>query len=528
MQTLSISSWRASLRSLAGVIVLIGCAGHISNAFSQTDIKDVFQSQLACALIEPLFADMRVDPVYAMQGAECVALIPQNTQAYFLDDSCQTPVTFAATEPVSYCQQLLDADSLGEGAGIVEPVWTLSPGSRLDVGARSLDRVQQPYMQRLIYRTVDTANGVCSLEMRVYSPTITAENDSADDTAKPSMLALHGGSWSARGFGFFGLELTIPHFVDQGFVVYAPFYRLLGDSEGSAACHNASIDQIADDASAALAWLSDNSASFGSAPVPVVFGQSAGAHLATSLSVNEPDAVAAAVLFYSPTDFSDFALRAQQGFYTNEQGLGILERVIDVSVERVDISASPVPENSFPQRIVEGGLTVPPMMMVHGMADDLVEARQSVRLCDALAGRNLLALDDELDAISVLRQSIACGDESELQLIREGGHALDVCLAGTLLPTELCPSGSEASREQVALAIGDAVDFALSQAQQATDSADSDLLEQPDGTGTGSGSDGDGVASPSEGGSGGGVISWLLALAVLLPQRLSQFRQRTH
>ncbi len=51
----------------------------------------------------------------------------------------------------------------------------------------------------------------------------------------------HGGSWSARGFGFFGLEMTIPHDVNDGFVVYVPFYRLLGGSAGSAACNQANI-----------------------------------------------------------------------------------------------------------------------------------------------------------------------------------------------------------------------------------------------------------------------------------------------
>jgi len=100
-------------------------------------------------------------------------------------------------------------------------------------------------------------------------------------------------------------------------------------------------------------------------------------------------------------------------------------------------------------------------MIVHGMADDLVEARQSVRLCDALAGRQLLALDAEIDQLDNLRRTITCGAGSQLQLIDEGQHALDVCLKDVLIPTDLCPSGSSSSRQEVSLAIAEAVDFAL-------------------------------------------------------------------
>jgi len=204
-------------------------------------------------------------------------------------------------------------------------------------------------------------------------------------------------------------------------VVYAPFYRLLGDSDGSAACHNATISDIVSDAEAALAWVRQNASNFGSSSTPVVFGQSAGGHLAASLAINQPSNVAAGILFYPPTDFTDFALRV----------------------------------------IVEGDLDIPPLLMVQGMQDELVESRQSVRLCDALAGRQLLEVDEEVEAIVGLRQTISCGADSSLQLIREGQHALDVCLADLSISTDLCLSGSAASRREVASALLDASNFAL-------------------------------------------------------------------
>lgn len=472
----------------------------------ELELKDIFQSVLTCALIEPVFAEMPVNPVYTQVSGDCSAVVPRSSDInYFTDATCQVPLLFESTTLLNHCGLLLNPDQLGEGIGISTPTWTISPGSRLDLGARSLDGIVQPYLQRQIYRTVDTPRGTCSLEMRIYADSPQPLNNET----RPSLLALHGGSWSARGFGFFGLELTIPHYVQQGFVVYAPFYRLLGDSEGSPACNQSTIDQIADDASAALAWVEENASQYQSAPVPVVFGQSAGAHLATSLLVNEPDNVAGAILFYPPTDFTDFALRAQQGFYTDEQGLGILERVIGVEADLADISVSPIPENSFPVRIVEQAIDVPPVMMVHGMRDSLVEARQSVRLCDALAGRMLQEPDSEVDNIATLRQSIACGADSQLQLVREGQHALDVCIADTPLPTDLCPSGTSASRAEVSMAIGEAVAFAaiLSSNEQVPDVSNTqvpgvdvdDETELPD-------------ASPT---SGGGSVSWLIGLFAL-------------
>lgn len=491
----------------------------VKTAVAQPDVTDFFQSALTCVLVEPLLADMPVESVYAQEGTTCAAAVPdESDRTYFTDTSCLTPLNFEATSLASHCDLLLDSDQLGEGAGVTTPVWTLSPGSRLDVGARPLDNVPQPYLQRLVYRNIDTDRGVCSLEMRVYANSpITV-----DDVTRPSLLALHGGSWSARGFGFFGLELTIPHYVEQGFVVYAPFYRLLGDSEGSAACNQASIQEIADDASAALDWVADNAVSYGSSPVPVVFGQSAGAHLATSLLVNEPERVAGAVLFYPPTDFTDFTLRAQQGLYTDEQGLGILERVLGVGANTADINASPIPENSFPIRIVEQGIEVPPVMMVHGMRDTLVEARQSVRLCDALSGRLLQAVDDEVNELATLREVIACGANSELHLISEGQHALDVCFADSPVSTDLCPSGSDASRAEVSSAIGEAAVFAASLSLSGADSTDNDGSSGSAGSGDNNAESGDDVidmdSQSQSSGSGGGGIGywWLIALSLCL------------
>lgn len=494
-------NWRFPL-----AVALLG-SGELVHAQSLPDIKDLFQNELACALVEPLLAQMPVEPLFLQQGTDCVATVPdeQAGLSYFADDQCRVPVDFTPTSLRDHCAVLLDASLLGEGDGAMADTWTLPPGARMDVGARSLDGVNQPYLQRSIYRTVATARGECDLEMRVYSRHPQA-------SGQQSLLALHGGSWSARGFGFFGLELTIPHFVNQGFVVYAPFYRLLGESDGSVACNGATITEVVEDAEAALLWVQNNASTFGSAATPVVFGQSAGAHLATSLAVNKASDVSAAVLFYPPTDFTDFALRVQGGFYTNAQGLGILERVIGSSADAADISASPIVENSFPLTIVEQDLSVPPVFMLHGMADDLVEPRQSVRLCEAIARTTLTATEQSVPVPAGLSEIRACGADSSLQLVTEGLHALDVCFAGTFLPTDLCPSGSEDSRQVVSESIGSAVAFATMHAELVDEQPTADPNEPA-------------TDPPSSNSSGGSVSFWLAGLLGLV-QVLMKFRQR--
>ena len=78
-----------------------------------------------------------------------------------------------------------------------------------------------------------------------------------------------------------------------------------------------------------------------------------------------------------------------------------------------------------------------------------------------MAGRELTPLDSPAVSITRLREVQSCNEASSLQLIRQGQHALDVCLVDTLIPTDLCFSGSEASRLEVADAISNASEFAI-------------------------------------------------------------------
>ncbi len=459
-----------------------------NSAYSQGNVLedretliDLLGNSLACRLSEELLIDLEREPLYAFDGGNCSTVVDiasqESATTIFADAQCQTPVSFSPMPQQTFCTLALDEQLLGDGGGLSRtaghPEWTLSPGTRFDLGSASLRGLSQPYLQRVNYKQIETAEGTCNLEMRIY------KNSIAETGLKP-MVALHGGSWRARGFGFLGLEMTVPQFSAQGYVVFAPFYRLIDDKEAVPACHNATIAEVREDAADALQWVIENAATYGASDYPTVFGQSAGAHLATSLAVDFPEQIANAVLFYPPTDFSDFGLRVQDGRYTNEEGLGILEAVLGVPAVDIDLSQSPIPENTFPIQVLENPARYPPMFILHGLADELVEATQSTRLCGALAGDIESVPDREVWLQqSGLRDIVGCDQRSsQLHLIREGDHALDVCVSGNVLLQDLCLAGSVASRTLVADSVASAREWASSVATTRAEQREALLLEQ--------------------------------------------------
>jgi len=501
------------------LVSALSCCTGTSSARADV-VQELLGNQLLCALAEGERANMSVQPLYQLQGEQCTAVVPDgDTGGWFSDNQCTNPVTYERTSMQDYCALASDRSSLGNGISIRDNSWTLTPGNQLDFGARSLEGVSQPYMQRLVYRQVQTPRGRCDLEMRIYKK-------HPAGTGNRSMIALHGGSWSARSFGYLGLELSIPHYVEQGFVVYAAFYRLLDNTDSTAACNQAEFNEIVDDANAALDWVLDNASVYGSAGTPVVFGQSAGGHLALSLAVNRPSSVSGAILMYPPTDFTDFLLRVQSGAYTNPQGLSILENVVGEDLSQVGPTLPLVLNNSFPQRIRDEGASWPPMFIVQGSRDELVEARQSVRLCDALANRELGSADHEVEPANSLREVISCGGSgeaaSQLHLIQQGDHALDVCINPNV--PDLCPSGGAASKALVGQSVGDAAGFAV-----AAQDANAEMNVDTGGT-DGNDTDGEGgdVARPVSTGGGGSfsVLSLGLLLMLLQLRLIPQRRQR--
>jgi acetyl esterase/lipase len=411
----------------------------LADIFTGGDLQDSLQNAIGCDLSARLRVGLNVNPVYQLGDNGCEAGVPGASGTYYRDADCTDAFDFERTSQQQFCSLATSKALLGEAAG--EPTgWTLSPGTTYDIGALSLSGLTQPYRRSVVYRSVATGAGECQLVMRIY------KNDLTQTTAQNTLIALHGGSWRSRGFGSFGIEALAAQYTDRGFVVFAPFYRLIGSSEGSTACNGASISQVTEDVSAALDWVTANAEAYGAQGLPVVLGQSAGAHLSLMLAATQPQRVAAAVLLYPPTDFDDLLQQLLAGEYTNEEGIGLMNLILGDPLQ-VDRTASPVPENSFPTLVQQQNRAYPPMQIVHGLADELVPARQSIRLCNALAGR---ALDEPFDNMQQLQAGSSCGPDSELTLFQVGDHALDICLSDSPLLSSLCLSGGRESRQLIA------------------------------------------------------------------------------
>ena len=461
-------------------------------------VEELLQSAAECQLTTVLQTGLAQPTAYSNNTGACV-LETDFTQAgtLYADASCTTGFDFYPTSLQDFCTVALSSELLGNGAANSTQLqrWTLSPGTRFDVGALSISGKPQPYIQRVSYKQVQNEVGTCDLEMRVYSSQPAALLSQAVAPLKP-LIALHGGSWQYRGTGFLGVENMATHFTDAGFVVFAPFYRLVGDSDGTAACQQATLDEIVDDVNDALAWVNDNQQAYGASGKPVLFGQSAGGHLAASLAINQPELIERSVLFYAPVDFRDFAIQLQSGADDNAQGSRILEAVTGQTIETLDLDSALVANNSFPSIVAAQPQLFPPFFMLHGESDSLLPSRQSERLCDALSGQ----LDDSTEVtqaidFSSIKKSSACDDRgSQLHLIAEGEHTLDLCIS-----SELCLSGSPASAEATADVIQSMIDWS------AADSL-SDLQAED-------------TSEESGGGSGRFDPALALVLAVLLSLR---------
>jgi len=273
------------------------------------------------ALLNTFESALDVNPIYALNGQVCeVANVSgPDAGAYFTDMSCTNEVAFRVTNTADFCQARFGDQAgilLGNAAaweaetdqpndrlpGVPSRSWTTVPSTQLDLGVVSLQGNHQPYMKQLNYKTAvaTRGNGSCELEMRVY------KSDISEQDLRPA-IALHGGTWRNRGFSFLGLEAGISHLTERGFIVFAPFYRLVGESDGNVECNAVTWHEVTEDVESALDWINQNGAAFGAANEPVsLYGQSAGAHLAAWLAAHRSTDVRKALLYYAPIDALEF------------------------------------------------------------------------------------------------------------------------------------------------------------------------------------------------------------------------------
>ncbi len=403
-------------------------------------LEALLNDALTCEVSQVLETSLSPNPLYQREADQCVATTAFNADTpYFMTAACEIPVNALPENQRDFCDTVLDPEKLGNAAvnTTTQDIWSLSPGSRYNIGTLPLDNKAQPYTQRTRYKTVSTPAGECALEMRVYSPHPNATN-------LTPLIAFHGGSWQYRSTGFLGIEFTATHFVDEGFAVFAPFYRLIGDKDGNEACQNASLEEIVVDAADALTWVEENAARFGATGKPVVFGQSAGGHLAAYLATHEAARVDRAIVYYAPVDFRRFAEDIQSGEYTYEPGIDILEALTGQTKDTVALNSSLIMNNTFTalieDQVAASPASVTPFFLLYGLSDELLPASQAQRLCNALGGNTETGAGD-IGTGTALRYTAVCDNRgSELHFITEGQHALDLCVA-----PELCLAGGTAS-----------------------------------------------------------------------------------
>ena len=176
---------------------------------------------------------------------------------------------------------------------------------------------------------------------------------------RPVVIFFYGGGWTSgeRGdYGFVGRA-----FAARGFVTVIPDYRLVP---------NVRFPAFVEDGAAAVAWVTRNIAPLGGDPRRIFLsGHSAGAYIAAMLALDphflgragaDRDSVRAAALLSGPYDFYPF---------TEPRG-------------RDALGQWPRPLETQP--ITFATRDDPPMLLMHGTSDSVVEPRNSKRLAAAL------------------------------------------------------------------------------------------------------------------------------------------------
>jgi acetyl esterase/lipase len=189
-------------------------------------------------------------------------------------------------------------------------------------------------------------------------------------TPAPVILYLHGGGWRLGSKKSFGPHLnaaqTFDTITDAGFAVVSVDYRLSGEAKFPA--------QV-DDARAALDWVRTTGAEHGlDGSRVVLWGESAGATIASLVALKPESGVLGVVDWYGPTDLIAMAqgLSYKEAAATREAGWLGASPLDDPDLAR---SASPL------YNVRTGA---PPFHIEHGDSDEAVPQAQSTSFVEAL------------------------------------------------------------------------------------------------------------------------------------------------
>jgi len=189
----------------------------------------------------------------------------------------------------------------------------------------------------------------------------------------PVIVYVHGGGWR-RGSRRHPLPVLGAGFYDslaaQGFAVAAVDYRLSGEARFPAPL---------EDVRTAVGWTRDNAAGYGlDAGRVFLWGDSSGGHLALLAALTGAK-VTGVVAWFPVTDLA--------GLPSDVADMG---GVPDPGPDSREAQLLGAPVSSVPglaqqaSPVTHGSPDAPPVLLMHGDADDMVPAAQSIRLASAL------------------------------------------------------------------------------------------------------------------------------------------------
>lgn len=211
--------------------------------------------------------------------------------------------------------------------------------------------------------------GFRPLELDLYLP----PGPPAPASPVPVIVHVHGGGWR-RGSRRHPLPRVGADFYErlagQGFAVAAVDYRLSAEAVFPAAL---------DDVRAAVSWVRKQAADYGPEVSRVfLWGDSAGGHLALMAALTGAE-VQGVVAWFPVTDLAGLGSDVQGAGGTPDPGPESREALFlgapAAAVPDLAREASPVAHASA---------AAPPVLLMHGAADDLVPPAQSIRLAEAL------------------------------------------------------------------------------------------------------------------------------------------------
>ena len=223
--------------------------------------------------------------------------------------------------------------------------------------------------------------GAHRLAVDVYEPA-----DVAERTARPAVLMIHGGGWAAGDRGELRDLATLA--AREGVVAFSMDYRLTSQD-------GVHWPMPADDVAEVLAWLRAHAGELGIDPQRIaLLGGSAGGHLA-AWAARDPDPAkrpARLIVLWGPWDLGPLPDDGPEWVRPT------VAKLLDGQPARV---ASPQ------HHLVRG---MPPTLIVHGSADEIVPVAQSRRACAALR-----ALGNACTLVELPGQAHAPEDPAQIQ-----------------------------------------------------------------------------------------------------------------